>query len=73
MCKEEQQATENEQDSSKPAVDPALVVQGTRDGKPKVDTRLIVNLKASEPRDPDSIRLVEDTTTESGRTDDEKE
>lgn len=73
MCKEEEQVTGNEQDSSKPAVDPALIVQGTRDGKPEVDTRLVVNLKASEPPDPDAIRFVEVTTPESGSSDGEKE
>ena len=68
MCKEEQQEGGDGESQPKPVVDPALVVQGTRDGKPKVDQRLVVNLKAGEPADSSAVRLVEDGASDSGDT-----
>ena len=72
MCKEEQQATGDNESQSKPAVDPALIVQGRRGKKPKVDPRLVVNLKASEEPDGSSVRLVEDVPRSDGDTSSEE-
>ena len=71
MCEEEQQAAGDNESQSRPTVDPALIVQGTRGKKPKADPRLVVNLKASEEPDASAVRLVEEGASDDGGTNSE--
>ena len=70
MCKEGQATNSANEGETPPPVDPNLVVQGTREGRPKVDARLVVNLKASEPIDPDSVKMTETESSGDGAASD---